>query len=243
MRNFLAAVAAVALAGCGVDPSPSNEADWLAVTAQEVREGPISLEGPAFRQFINRLPPVEAEEGLPLADYVLHNPEAGSRLQQFSAETALPLYPNGTSQITTYLDYAENGFVELAPLIGFAVLIENAGASVAPDVENRTIASLSSAADLGIIEARSLLAHYYRGKARAALDGCNQMALDSASEGDTVSVCISENVAPILARVFYFGLMPISKSSGLNFNDNYETFEETISVVHRAGMSGGITLP
>lgn len=99
MRNFLASVAAVALAGCGADHSSSSEADWLAVTVQEVRKGPISLEGPAFRQFINRLPPVEAKEGLPLAVYVSQNPEVGRRLQQFSAETALPLNPNGTSQI------------------------------------------------------------------------------------------------------------------------------------------------
>lgn len=198
-------------------------------------------------ELFDEFPPIPEVESLKLEEFIDQNPESLDRLRDFNNETSLPLYPEGMQNLKKYMDYAERGYVELAPLIAFNTLGLHRDSADADDI-SRTIHLLEISARSGVLESRAFLADYYYQKSVEELWRCG--ADESTFRTQTLRECLSKSYYYLRAKSYYWGMAPVSPKSvfyrdenGSVNSTNLKKFEETIGYFVAFKTSGYIPLP
>jgi hypothetical protein len=134
--------------------------------------------------------------------------------------------------IETYMDYAERGYVELAPLIAFNTLGLHRDSADADDI-SRTINLLEISARSGVLESRAFLADYYYEKSEEESGRC--LEDETTLRTQTLRDCLSKSYYPLRAKSYYWGMAPVSFKSAFYRDENgsikstnLEKFEDTI---------------
>lgn len=225
-----------------------SEKLWIKFASKNIHNNNIGeFFDSKLSELFDKFPPVPESKSLTLEDFIDQNPESLDKLRKFYNETSLPLIPDGMENIKTYMDYAERGYVELAPLIAFNTLGLHRESADADDI-SRTINLLEISARGGILESRAFLAHYYFEKSDEEFSRCG--ADESTFRTQTLRECLSKSFYYLRAKSYYWGMAPVSPKSEYHKDENgsvnstnLKKFEETIKYFYAIVTSGYIHLP